>query len=342
MTESFLHLSADERLKAFEHATKASGQEGRLLEKDIWVVWAIRELFAASFGEHLVFKGGTSLSKGYGAIRRFSEDVDLTYDIRTIIPDMVGDRENALPPTRSQGEKWSRAVRTRLPKWIADSVVPVLGEALERDGLSADANLRVDEDKVFIDYTPLTKGSGYVKPSVVLEFGARSTGDPFQRRNIVCDIAEHLEGFELPEAAPRIMLIERTCWEKALAIHVYCLKECSRNERFARHWYDLARLDVGGYVDAALQDNELAAKVVQHQGFFFIEKDIKGERINYEAAISGGLVLVPGGAAFDALKKDYRLMVENGFLQNDNDLEPFEDIMDRCREIEKKANCRDV
>ena len=311
-------------------------------KKTSGVVWAIRELFATPFGKHLVFKGGTSLSKGYGAIQRFSEDVDLTYDIRTIVPDMVGDREDALPPTRSQGEKWLCAVRTRLPEWITNSVLPVLREALERDGLSADVNLRAHEDNVFIDCTPLTEGSNYGGPPVKLEFGARSTGEPFEQRNIVCDIAEHLEEFDFPEAKPHIMLIERTCWEKAMAVHIYCLKGHSRNERFARHWYDLVRLDVGGYVDAALRDNDLAMKIAQHQGMFFIEKDVKEERINYEAAISGGLVLVPGGAAFDALKKDYNHMVENGFLRGDSDPEPFEDIVDRCHEIEKKANCRDI
>ena len=339
MAKSFLRLPADEKQEVFDLAAQAGGQEAYLLEKDVWVVWAIRELFAAPFGKHLVFKGGTSLSKGYDAIQRFSEDIDLTYDIREIIPEMVGDRENALPPTPSQGEKWSRAVRARLPEWIVRSVVPVLDEALKRDGLSDDASLRVHKDKVFIDYTPLTTRSDYVKSSVILEFGARSTGEPFKQRDIVCDIAEHLEEFVLPKAAPRIMLIERTCWEKALAVHVYCLRERSRNEeRFARHWYDLARLDAGGYMDKALQDNDLAMKVAQHQSMFFIEKDANRERINYEKAVSGELVLVPGGEALKALKKDYSNMIESGFLQSDAD--PFEDIMDKCREIEKKANCR--
>lgn len=67
-------------------------------------------------GEHLVFKGGTSLSKAYGAIRRFSEDIDLTYDIRGLIPDLVGDRAEALPPNRSQEKRWTREVRARLPR----------------------------------------------------------------------------------------------------------------------------------------------------------------------------------------------------------------------------------
>ena len=77
----FFELSADERLEALVQAANASGRPPHLLEKDVWVVWCLRHLFAAPYAPHLVFKGGTSLSKAYGVIQRFSEDVDLTYDI---------------------------------------------------------------------------------------------------------------------------------------------------------------------------------------------------------------------------------------------------------------------
>ena len=80
----FFHLSTAERLEALDFAADTSGRLPHLLEKDIWVVWALQHLFAGPYAEHLVFKGGTSLSKAYGVIRRFSEDVDLTYDIRCV------------------------------------------------------------------------------------------------------------------------------------------------------------------------------------------------------------------------------------------------------------------
>ena len=80
------------------------------LEKDVWVVWALATLYGSPLGEHLAFKGGTSLSKAYGAIRRCSEDVDLTYDIRAIAPDLVGVDSEALPKTRSEEERRSSAV----------------------------------------------------------------------------------------------------------------------------------------------------------------------------------------------------------------------------------------
>ena len=83
MAEAFLTLSLEDRGEALAVAASATGRPAHLLEKDAWVVWALAVLGTSAFDEHLVFKGGTSLSKAYGAIARFSEDVDLTYDIRT-------------------------------------------------------------------------------------------------------------------------------------------------------------------------------------------------------------------------------------------------------------------
>jgi len=89
MAESYLRLSRKDRLDALGVAATASGRPTHLLEKDVWVVWAIDGLFAADFGEHLVFKGGTSLSKAYDIIKRFSEDIDVTYDVRKLIPELA-------------------------------------------------------------------------------------------------------------------------------------------------------------------------------------------------------------------------------------------------------------
>jgi hypothetical protein len=92
------------------------------MEKDVWVVWALSTLFESSLGSHLVFKGGTALSKAYKAIRRFSEDVDLTYDIRALAPGLVANSPqglDAIPPSRSQEKKWSDEIRKELlPAWL--------------------------------------------------------------------------------------------------------------------------------------------------------------------------------------------------------------------------------
>ena len=171
----FFQLSTADRLEALDLAANTSGMLPHLLEKDIWVVWSLRHLFAGPYAGHLVFKGGTSLSKAYGVIRRFSEDVDLTYDIRAIASDLVGDADAPLPASKSQEKKWSKEIRARLSDWVSGEIAPRLKRDLEQDDLPA--TVRADDGKVFIDYAPLATGTGYVAPAVMLEFGARSTGE---------------------------------------------------------------------------------------------------------------------------------------------------------------------
>lgn len=305
-----------------------------LLEKDVWVVWALRTLFASDLGEHLVFKGGTSLSKAYGVIQRFSEDVDVTYDIRALAADLVGENNEALPKTRSEEKRWSSEVRKRLPGWVSDSVQPVVAKALVGD--SVPATVRIESDKLFLDYDPLGTSSGYVAPTVMLEFGARSTGEPASERNVVCDAAEFVDGVEFPTARPRVMHAERTFWEKATAIHVFSLQQRLRGDRFARHWHDVVRLDNAGFAEMAFAHRDLANTVAHHKSMFFAEKAIDRSPIDYAEAVNGNLRLVPAGDGLTGLRDDYARMIEDGLLLND--AEPFETLMERCANIAERAN----
>jgi hypothetical protein len=131
MPNPFFSLSAEDRIDALEQAAAASGRPANLLEKDIWVVWALDALFSSPIGEHLSFKGGTSLSKAYGLIDRFSEDIDLTYDIRRLIPDLAGGTDG-FPQSNAQQRKWTDAVREKLPKWIEAEVEPLLQKTLKK------------------------------------------------------------------------------------------------------------------------------------------------------------------------------------------------------------------
>jgi len=135
--DPFFELSAQDRRDALQVAASRSGRPLHLLEKDIWVVWTLKALFDAPFARQIVLKGGTSLSKGYQAIDRFSEDVDLTYDIRAIAPDFVPSDSDGLPPTRSQVQRWTRTIRERLELWLRDTVSPMLTYPLKDEGMSA-------------------------------------------------------------------------------------------------------------------------------------------------------------------------------------------------------------
>jgi hypothetical protein len=337
MADAFLRLPAKDRREALNVAADHSGRPAHILEKDAWVVWTLAKLYGAPLGEHLVFKGGTSLSKAYGVIRRFSEDIDLTYDIRAFAPDLFGDNNESLPKTRSEERRWSTEVRKRLPDWVAGSVQPVIADALAGEALVA--KTRVAGEKLFIDYEATATGSGYVTPSVLLEFGARSTGEPSSLRDIVCEAAGLIDGVHFPTARPRVMHAERTFWEKATAMHVFCLQERLRGERFARHWHDVARLDQAGLAAAAIADRDLANAVARHKAIFFAEKAADRSTIDYAAAVNGALQLVPAGSGAIALREDYARMVEDGLLLED--AEPFAVLMDRCADVAARANAAD-
>jgi hypothetical protein len=335
MTESFLSLSRSERLEALGVAATASGRPAYLLEKDIWVVWALQGLFESKIGEHLVFKGGTSLSKGYDIIERFSEDIDLTYDVRQIIPELAtGDPP--IPATHSQAKKWTDIARERLTAWAKDETLPILQKHAEATGV--DVTFRVDRHVIYVDYDPLTEGSEYIPPWVRLEFGARSTGEPAESRDITCDAAVSLPELEFPAVQPKIMLPKRTFWEKATAVHVFCAQGDIEGDRISRHWHDLVRLDDEGYAQAAFDDNALAKDVADWKSKFFRVRDRNGEWIDYHAAVLGALQIVPDEKTRKELQADYEKMADAGLLLGD--AVPFNEIMKRCETLQKRANSR--
>jgi Nucleotidyl transferase AbiEii toxin, Type IV TA system len=331
----YFSLKISEQKEALNVAADACSIAPHILEKDIWVVWTLQQLFNSTFAQHLVFKGGTSLSKAFGVIQRFSEDIDLTYDIRAIAADLIGESNSVLPRTNSQEKKWSKAIRDRLSTWVETEIVPLFKAALQAQNLQA--KVRWESGKVFIEYHPLFAGTGYVSAAVMMEFGARSTGEPVQNCLINCDAAEHLNGLLFPSETVRVMRAERTFWEKATAIHVYCIQGAFRGgDRYARHWHDLSRLDAAGIANAAIADRNLAKAVAAHKAIFFSEKNMTGEAISYQHAISGQLQLVPRSDALANLSADYANMIDDGLFLHE--VETFDVLMENCQRIQDKVN----
>jgi hypothetical protein len=340
MPDSYFQLSRHDQASALAAASAASGRAPHLLEKDIWVVWSLATLFRSDLGAHLVFKGGTALSKAHKVITRFSEDVDLTYDIRALAPELVRGAAggiDAIPPSRSQEKKWSAEIRRKLlPAWIRNQAHPVIQAGLER---LENVSSRITEDCIFIDYQPVAPASGYALPTVKLEFGARSSGEPSTIIPVRCDMEGLVSGVEFPTAEPRVMNLTRIFWEKATAAHVYCVQgEKGLSTRFSRHFLDLVRLEQTGHLPEALAAPDVAEAVAIHKNAFFVEKDSNGNRIDYLEAVHGALTLVPGGSGYDALRTDYLHMVEDGLLAGN--AETFEDLMRRCSRIQAQLKHR--
>ena len=118
-------------------------------------------------------------------------------------------------------------------------------------------------------------------------------------------------------------------------MHVFCRQQRRRGDRLSRHWHDVARLDETGYAGKALADRPLALSVARHKAAFFREKDARGRWIDYRAAVSSELQLVPEGLARNALQEDYERMVSDGLL---DEAEPFDLLVDRCAALEAGAN----
>lgn len=336
MAESYFYLGKEDQGDVLEQAREKTGRPTHLLEKDVWVVWTLGKLFESSLGTDLTFKGGTSLSKAYKIIDRFSEDIDLTYDIRKLIEDLTG-KDEFLPASRSQANKWTKAVRDRLPGWITGEVQPILLKALASEKLNATLELAgAEQDKLLVHYPAVKHGTGYVAPVVTLEFGARATGAPHGIVPVACDMEGQVDEVTFPTASPLVMSVARTFWEKATATHVYCAQERIRGERYSRHWHDLAAIMRSPYFSSAVKDRSVAQAVANHKTHFFSEKDIEGKVIDYFTAVGGGLLIVPTGAAREALVADYQKMLEDQVMVG-NAL-TFDELMKACADLAQQAN----
>ena len=336
MAEAFFDLSRSDRTAALAQAAATSGRPDNILEKDIWVVWTLRSLFDSPFGKHLCFKGGTSLSKAYGIIERFSEDLDLTYDVRQILEDDLQEATaDPLPSSRSQANKWAKLTKKRLQGWVEEVARPHIELCLA--DINVPVRLEVKPDQIALTYEDAahTK-TDYLASRILIEFGARSTGEPMRVMDIACDAAIHLPMLEFPMASPRVMAAERTFWEKVTAAHAFCMEERLRGDRFARHWYDIVKLDAAGIAASALGEVDLGRAVARHKNFFFSVKGRDGKRVDYLDAVSGGLHLVPTDGLRAILQDDYTRMVEAGLLEGS--APSFDEIMDWCERIERQAN----
>lgn len=292
-------------------AAAQTGRDPAILEKDIWVVWTLAWIGRSPWADDLVFKGGTSLSKVHRVIDRFSEDIDLTYDIRRLVKGTPQGNPDPLPVSRSQAGKWTDEARDSLRDWLGNRLVPALQGAAEGVGTRVD---REGEDVLLHYQTVLEGAPTYLRTAVKLEFGGRATGEPADYAIVACDLAGAApEGIVLPQARIRTMSSARTFWEKVTAMHVHCGQTRPPAERFARHWFDVACLHRAGLASAALADRALAGMVVEHKRAFFTPSAKYGA-VDLGECLDGRLRIRPSEDAAVELRRDYRAMLDAGYL----------------------------
>lgn len=338
-------LPADDRAALFGETGAARGVANTIIEKDFWVCWTLKRLFGLSenAAASLVFKGGTSLSKAFGIIRRFSEDIDLSFDRADL--GYTGDRD---PESEDISRKRSGQLIDDLvgdvERHIAENLLPALRAAIVEqlgEPSHAEWSLTVDaDDAQALNFhyptalpTSQYQGMAYITPRVKLELGAR--GDPWPaERKVIRPYAsdDFPDYFENPDTTVTVLSARRTFWEKATALHAEAHRpaESATPQYFSRHYYDLAMLLDSDEGRAAAADLELLATVAKHKATFF-----RSSWANYDTARPGSLRLMPNEARMKDLRADYRAMAPMMF--DDTPLS-FDDILSSIEKFQEAIN----
>lgn len=324
-----LDFPSERRRRLCEEAEDRLGLSARNLEKDFWVCLTLRELFSLpGCGEHLTFKGGTSLSKGWQLIGRFSEDIDV-----------VVDRSHLGFPGDSLSANRLKRLRAACRAWIADLLLPALHARLlallvnTNDWRLEPAPFEQDRDQgtlLFSYPTVFPAPEPYVKPVVRIELGARSDIEPSETPAIRPYLAE-LVPEALPAFVVRTFAPRRTFWEKAMLLHEESFRPAGRPRpaRLARHYYDLWCLVVRGVADQALADVGLFARIASHREAFWSQS-----WVDYATLRPGSLRLLPAADQVGAWRQDYAAMREMFFA----DPPRFEEVLDRVASFESRFN----
>jgi Nucleotidyl transferase AbiEii toxin, Type IV TA system len=275
---AFLKLSLSDQHETFAQAGARLKLAAFSVEKDFWVTWALEHLFSlASLKGSLTFKGGTSLSKAWDLIDRFSEDIDLTIDRKAL---GFGDGKSPeKAASRSQQTKRLEALKDACRAEIRDRVLPELLERIKADLGHRSASLILDKDdpdrQTLLFHYPSqfsAEGYRYIKPTVKIEFGARSDPWPAESRTVRPLAADAFpKVFEKQDHQVEALLPTRTFWEKAMLLHEESHRPAGRQlrPRMARHYYDLYQLIKKGVARQAVATPDLFDQVARHRQVFF-------------------------------------------------------------------------
>ena len=344
--DTFLAAAANDRRDAFIAAGRRLGAAEQNIEKDFWVCWTLDALFnrLPDGGPRLLFKGGTSLSKAFGLISRFSEDIDVT-----VFRDDLGEGASVeLLETMSAKKRKEKleAIRDACQAYIAGPLLTqlagLLSTSLAKASIAtAGARVELDADDdgrqtLLLWYPSVTAATdGYVRPAVKIESGAKSALDPHRPVTISPYVAAEVDGIDLSVANVTTVDAQRTFWDKVVILHGLNRWFDRRSElrgggqRVSRHYYDLHRLLSEDVAAKALADADLGRDCVRHARMFFNSPDL-----DLATAAPGSFLLRPADAMLEPLRRDYVAM--RGMIFGD--APTFEAVIATITELETRLN----
>jgi predicted nucleotidyltransferase component of viral defense system len=334
-----LARAAEEERAAYVNETAARRNvPAWMVEKDFWVCWLLGRLFTLdAFKSHLVFKGGTSLSKVFGVIHRFSEDIDLS-----VSPALLGIDESWLEESDTKTQRDKRmekledlciqAVRERYAPLLEASIREELGPPGKLWKLIMSVDAVTHSPVVLFEHPHAATYRSYVPPAVKIEFGSLTDQQPIGEHPVRPMIAEQFpDALTLKEVVVVAMEAERTFWEKATILHDACLRPAAKpfNERSSRHYYDTVLLAETAAGTRALARPDLLARVTRFKNLFFASS-----WSDYASAKPGSFRLVPPEARRAEAEADYAKMQE--FFTASPPA--FDDLWERLRVVEVRIN----
>jgi len=346
---------AAERFRIFQDTADKLSIHPAMVEKDFWVCWTLGRIFADDWlCQVLRFRGGTSLSKGYGLIKRFSEDIDITLDKALVLTD---ERSKGLLRSKKAYNEHKQEISDIAAQYIGtilkDKIVAALGDVVQlytdeeyaekspefHTGGINNKNLHIVFPKVVEDYSGLL-------PDILLEIGILSALTPNEPRPILPYIVEQNPQLEIaPLIAPTIMA-KRTFWDKATILHREHYRPATKRDketgaeipnhtqkRYSRHYYDLYQMGRASVKDDALADFDLLQEVIEYKNQFYP----CGWGHTFDDCATGGLRLQPNENNRDWLAEDYVKMQEMIF----GDKPSWETILKFLQELEDEINKKD-
>ncbi len=300
-----------------------------IIEKDLWLVAILKAIFSSEkYKDQFIFKGGTSLSKVFNAIHRFSEDIDLIMNWN-----LIGYSEIETNPwairSRTQQDKFNKEMQSRADAYLAEVFSPWLQKQLSNTYPEITSVVPIGEGKIEVRY-PAFFPVPYVRDTVLLEIGPLASWVPSIQRNIRTYVAESYPHVIAEQPTPIVVTTaERTFWEKATIAHQVAYNNKIPALRYSRHYYDLYMLSHIGIADSAISDIGLLHSVSQFKDRFYPSK-----KARYDLAVPGTLRLIPNQSTQQFLKDDY-LRMQVMFFQ---DPPPWEQIMRNLKVLESRIN----
>jgi hypothetical protein len=296
---SIAQLSTKERSELFSETAAQKGMTTSVVEKDFWVTWTLSKIFESSeLSKILRFKGGTTLSKVYGIIERFSEDIDLILNWKILTKEDPG-----RPRSGKRQKSLNDEIREAGRQYIQLQLTPLLASVITP--ICTCASDPTDQNVINI-YYPQSFSDKYIRPEIRLEIGPLASWLPYETYKIHPYAAEVFPKlFSRSDCSVHVIKAERTFWEKATILHHEAHRPDGNIQppRISRHYYDLAQLAKSSIKDSALGDLDILTSVVE-----FKKKFYPRGWANYDLAKPGTFRLIPKEHVLEAVKKDYKEM----------------------------------